>query len=142
MKTTSKQHCTKEVTVLATFKFKKVARICFSVLSSKGDETYSTCFDGSANHGVCTCKGYSHTGHCYHVETLRSRAAEYFESRQPKPVAQPAPHVTEQEREAIAKPKSMAAVPVKYAIAPAPTEQERAWQERAQYGTPAFSLMR
>ncbi len=75
----------KQVQVLATYKFNKIARICFTVLSSNGKEKYNTCFDGSADHGSCGCPS---CGNCYHLDQLRPVAQAYFESR--KQVATPA----------------------------------------------------
>jgi hypothetical protein len=68
----------KSVTVLATYKFRKVARICFTVLSSKGDQQYNCCFSNDAQHASCSCPA---TRECYHISQLRERAAAYFESR-------------------------------------------------------------
>ena len=69
----------KIVTVLAVYKFRNVARICFEVLSSNGTDRYHTCFQGDGRES-CTCPSTSKKG-CYHLEQLRPRAQAYFESQ-------------------------------------------------------------
>jgi hypothetical protein len=69
----------KVVQILATYKFNHIARICFTVKSSRGDEKYNTCFDRDAAHGSCTCPSH---GGCYHLDQLRPVAQAYFEARE------------------------------------------------------------
>ncbi len=69
----------KQVTVLAVYKFRKVARICFSVLSSNGSDKYHTCFQGNGRES-CDCPSTSKKG-CYHRDGLRPQAQAYFESQ-------------------------------------------------------------
>jgi len=70
----------KTVSVIAVYKFTKVARICFEVLSSDEITRYHTCFSNDAQHGVCNCPATSPKG-CYHINQLRPRAQAYFDSR-------------------------------------------------------------
>jgi hypothetical protein len=78
----TKQTNKKTVNVLYTYKFNHIKRICFTVLSANEKDQYNTCFDGDAEHGSCTCRG-GDFHHCYHLDQLKTRAAEYFASRQP-----------------------------------------------------------
>ena|SRR6266702_1550890 len=72
----------KTVTVIAVYKFTKVARICFEVLSSDEITKYNTCFNGDAEHGSCNCDGHEqYHKDCYHIKGLRPRAQAYFDSR-------------------------------------------------------------
>ncbi len=66
----------KQVTVLATYKFNKVARICFTVRSSNGLDKYNTCFQGNG-HESCGCPS---KGGCYHRDQLRPVAQAFLES--------------------------------------------------------------
>lgn len=75
----AKQVATKIVQVLATYRFTKIARICFEVLSSKGTDRYHTCFDGSTERGSCDCPSRTE---CYHIKQLRPIAESYFAERQ------------------------------------------------------------
>ncbi len=75
----------KTVQVLTIYRFKETARICFVVESSNGLDTYHTCFNRDENHGSCTCPAIRG---CYHLDQLKARAAEYFQSRQPAKVEQ------------------------------------------------------
>jgi hypothetical protein len=79
MKTTTKVQ--KTVQVLATYKFKQVQRICFTVLSSNGNDKYHTCFQGDGRES-CDCPAGLKGRKCYHVEQLRERAQSYFQSKQ------------------------------------------------------------
>lgn len=81
-----KKQVKKTVNVLYTYKFNKINRICFTVLSSNERDQYNTCFNGDENHGSCTCRG-GDFHNCYHLDQLKARAAEYFASRQPAQVA-------------------------------------------------------
>ena len=81
------QKTAKQVNVIYTYKFNKINRICFTVLSSNGKERYNTCFDKDENHGSCTCRG-GDFHNCYHLDQLKARAAEYFAARQPAKVEQ------------------------------------------------------
>ncbi len=58
---------TKTVTVLNVYKFRKIARICFEVLSSDEQTHYHTCFQGDGRES-CSCP--SKKG-CYHLDGLR-----------------------------------------------------------------------
>ena len=81
------QKTAKQVNVIYTYKFNKINRICFTVLSSNEKERYNTCFDKDENHGSCTCRG-GDFHNCYHLDQLKARAAEYFAARQPAKVEQ------------------------------------------------------
>jgi hypothetical protein len=70
----------KEVNILYTYKFNRVNRICFTVLSSNGTDQYNTCFNGDVAHSSCTCPG-GDFHNCYHIPQLAPRAALYFEIR-------------------------------------------------------------
>src|SRR6266700_3977561 len=75
----------KEVTVLNVYRFKApLSRICFVIESSNGEDQYNCCFNGDTAHAACGCDRFV-KGHkeCYHIEQLRGRAQEYFDSRKP-----------------------------------------------------------
>lgn len=69
----------KQVQVLATYTFKRINRVCFTVLSSNGSDRYNTCFDNGK--GSCTCPAKVS---CYHLTQLAPRAAALIEAKETK----------------------------------------------------------
>ncbi|HAT45528.1 MAG TPA: hypothetical protein DDW33_14155 [Ktedonobacter sp.] len=98
----ARKQATKEVTVTAVYKFIAIARICFEVLSSDEATKYTACFSNDANHGSCTCPGFTDFHKvCYHLTGLRPRAQAYFDSR--KAAAAPVQPVQQEDWKASSK---------------------------------------
>ena len=102
----------KEVNVLYTYKWNHLNRICFTVLSSNEKERYNTCFDKDENHGSCTCRG-GDFHNCYHLDQLKARAAEYFQSRKPAQPVQPEVELTAEDIASLVDPDIDATQPEK-----------------------------
>lgn len=130
----STKTATKEVTVLAVYKFRDVARICFEVLASDETTKYNTCFNGDAQHASCNCPGHDEFHKvCYHITGLKARAQAYFESRQPQQaeeVEEDAPDLAKAEAH-IATLKEQFQARQRAAIQPV---QQEDWKETSQFG--------